>query len=350
MKKPKLFISYSHSDEFYKQELEKHLAGMKRNGEVEIWNDRMLIPGEEWDKMINSELLDADIILFLVSSDFIDSDYCNDIEIKKAIEKHNLGTAKVIPIIIRACDWQSTLFAKLQVLPKDANPIKKWIDIDEAFLNVVEGIRRSIKGNTSILETNSKDTSAPEFQNISFENITLINDSRYWREGAKPIKYPFAIPASQYFSVKDIVSGADPTFTVTIRNNSAKNVLLKRIGVEIVCTAHDYAPQGRAGEVPRAFEIPIEHTYIVVMPSLHSHSDDPDQDPFFPENPPMNINRLIKTGTPPIVLPPDSFYPYNLTLAGYDHSIPSKALIRMWLQTSLGEERSSPIYLTWGIF
>jgi hypothetical protein len=125
MKKPKLFLSYSHSDEFYKLELEKHLATMKRNQEVEIWNDRMITPGQEWDKIINVELLNADIILFLVSSDFIASDYCNDIEVKTAIEKHNAGTAIVIPIIIRACDWQSTLFAKLQVLPKDAKPVKK---------------------------------------------------------------------------------------------------------------------------------------------------------------------------------------------------------------------------------
>ncbi len=184
---------------------------------------------------------------------------------------------------------------------------------------------------------------------LAFENITLINDSRYWTEDhAKQRRYPFAIPASQYFYLNEVVSGADPTFTVTVRNNSARNVLLKRIGIEIVCTEHDNVPQGRAGEVPKAIEIPIEHEYIVAMPYLHS--DDPDQDPFFPDNPPMNINRLVEIGSRPMVLQPDSFYPYNLTLAGYDVCIPSKALIRMWLQTDLGEERSSPIYLTWGIF
>jgi hypothetical protein len=351
MKKPKLFISYSHADEFFKVELEKHLATMKENQEVETWNDRMLTPGEEWDKAIKLELVNADIILFLVSSDFIASDYCNDIEVKKAIERHDLKTAKVIPIIIRSCDWQSTLFGKLQVLPKDAKPVKKWSDLDDAFVDVVKGIRRATEGNTIVVESNSKDIAGHAFESVTFEDIALINGSRYWKEDrAKMRNYPFATAASQYFYLSEVVSGTDPTFTITIKNNSERSALLKRIGIEIVCTEHDYAPQGRAGDVPRAFELPIEYDYMVKMPSLHSSSADPGQDPFFPDNPPMNFNKLVEIKSSLTVIPPDAFCAYNLMLEDYDHCIPSKALIRMWLQTSLGEERSSPIYMTWGVF
>lgn len=185
---------------------------------------------------------------------------------------------------------------------------------------------------------------------LAFENIVLSSDNRYWREGLeKERSYPFDIPASQHFYLTEIVSGADPTFSITVRNTSTRNVLLKRIGIEIVCTEHDYAPQGRAGDVPKAIEITAEHDYVVPMPDLHPNESKPDRDPFFPENPPMNIGRLVETGSRSILLPADSFYAYTLTLANYDHETPSKALIRMWIQTDCGEERSSPIYLTWGI-
>ena len=186
---------------------------------------------------------------------------------------------------------------------------------------------------------------------LTFENIILSNESRYWIEDSEKKKsYPFAIPARQYFYLAEVVSDADPTFSVTVRNTSTRNVLLKRVGIEIVCTVHDYAPQGRAGEVPRAVEITIEHDYTIQMPNLWPHDSDPDHDPFFPENPPMDIGRLVEIGSRSILMPADSLYAYTLTLANYNHNIPSKALIRMWLQTDWGEERSSPIYLTWGIF
>ncbi|WP_153798514.1 toll/interleukin-1 receptor domain-containing protein [Foetidibacter luteolus] len=208
MQRPKLFISYSHPDEIYKVELVKHLSTMKRNHEVEIWNDRMINPGEEWDKVINSKLLEADIILLLVSSDFIASDYCNDIEVKKAVEKHNLGKAKVIPIIVRSCDWKTTIFAKLQALPKDGKPLKNWSDIDEAFLFVIEGIRQAINERTPHLVSSPDNVdildSFPVFPMVEPDDVprviieaisktvpfneaeTLINEANRLRKKANP--------------------------------------------------------------------------------------------------------------------------------------------------------------------
>jgi DNA polymerase III delta prime subunit len=140
----KVFISYSHKDEKFREELNTHLSLMKRNGEIETWDDRKIIPGEEWSEEIANSLETADIILLLVSSDFINSDYCFDIEVARAIEKHNEKTAIVIPVLLRICDWKSAPFSKLQALPTEALPIKKWEDSDEAWNDVVNGIRDSL--------------------------------------------------------------------------------------------------------------------------------------------------------------------------------------------------------------
>ncbi|SDN13325.1 NB-ARC domain-containing protein [Daejeonella rubra] len=144
LEKTNIFISYSHEDEIYKEKLEKHLGLLQRNGIIETWNDRKIVAGDEWDKKIKEELENSQIILLLVSVDFLSSDYCYDIEIKKAIEKHESGRARVIPIILRACDWHETPFGKLQALPKNAKPVKSFEDEDEAFYSVTEGLKLSI--------------------------------------------------------------------------------------------------------------------------------------------------------------------------------------------------------------
>jgi hypothetical protein len=136
-----LFISYSHADEGIKTELLKHIAPLKRLNLVDAWHDRKLKAGEEWEQAIAKELENADIILLLVSIDFINSKYCYDIELDKALERHSEKKAIVIPVIARNCLWQHTPFSKLQALPKDAKAIASWPDQDEALTNVVEGVR-----------------------------------------------------------------------------------------------------------------------------------------------------------------------------------------------------------------
>nr|WP_288210138.1 toll/interleukin-1 receptor domain-containing protein [uncultured Dysgonomonas sp.] len=144
MEKVSVFISYSHEDETYKDKLEKHLSILKRNEIIETWHDRKIVPGEEWDKIIKQELESAQIILLLVSVDFLNSDYCYDVEIKRAVERHNSGEAVLIPIILRKCDWKDTSFSKIQALPKNADPVKSFNDEDEAFYSITEGIKSSI--------------------------------------------------------------------------------------------------------------------------------------------------------------------------------------------------------------
>lgn len=139
-----VFYSYSHSDETFRVELEKHLSQMRRNGEIAGWHDRNISAGTEWRACIDKNLESADIILLLVSADFLASDYCYEIEMKRAMTLHTEGKARVIPIILRECDWSSAPFAKLQALPRNAQPIKNWSNPDQAYHNVVMGIRQAV--------------------------------------------------------------------------------------------------------------------------------------------------------------------------------------------------------------
>jgi len=158
MQQSKVFISYSHKDEHYREELEKHLVMLRRNGLVQTWTDRKILPGQEWGKEISTELNASDIILLLVSSDFLASDYCFDIEVRQAMKQHELGRSTVVPIILRSCDWHDAPFGVLQGLPKDAKPIKEYPDMDSAFLEVIKGLKKILIEKSQINNTTRKVT------------------------------------------------------------------------------------------------------------------------------------------------------------------------------------------------
>jgi TIR domain/WD domain, G-beta repeat len=139
-----IFFCYAHEDEALLNRLKAQLRPLVRQGLIDIWYDRDISAGMEWDQEINKHLNEAKIILLLVSPDFMDSDYIYGTEMKRAIERHQRGEARVIPIILRAVYWQGS-FGNLQALPTDAKPVKSWPDIDEAFFNVTEGIRTVVE-------------------------------------------------------------------------------------------------------------------------------------------------------------------------------------------------------------
>ena len=140
-KKIGIFISYSHLDEDIKDKLDTHLAPLKRLEKISSWNDRKIIPGENWDTTIHNELNTADIILLLISANFINSKYIWDFELSKSLERNDTGECIVIPIFCKACDFNGMPFAKLQGLPKNALPIASAANIDEALTQVAIGIK-----------------------------------------------------------------------------------------------------------------------------------------------------------------------------------------------------------------
>jgi internalin A len=142
---PKLFISYSHKDEIYKDELLEHLSGMQRNGEIKNWTDRAILPGEKWDDVIKKSLEESNIVLFLVSSSFIASDYIQNVEIKKAIEKHNRNEIVIVPIPVRPFDYRSLPLKNIQSASKDFKPISTGYSThDEGWTQVVTNLRLTI--------------------------------------------------------------------------------------------------------------------------------------------------------------------------------------------------------------
>jgi TIR domain len=136
------FISYAHEDEQMKLELEKHLVPLQKQNLIETWHDGKLKPGDKWESAISKKMKEAKIILLLISIDFINSTYCYENELEDALELQDAKQVKVIPIILRACLWNHTPFAKLQVLPKDAKAVAAWDNRDEAWTNVAAGVRQ----------------------------------------------------------------------------------------------------------------------------------------------------------------------------------------------------------------
>lgn len=138
---PNVFFSYSHADEGLRDQLEKQLAMLKRQGVIETWHDRRIGAGQEIDRTIDDHIQQDEIILLLVSPDFLASDYCYDIEMQRAMERHAAGDAIVIPVILRACEWHAAPFGKLLATPQDGKPVTQWPDRDEAFLQVAKAVR-----------------------------------------------------------------------------------------------------------------------------------------------------------------------------------------------------------------
>ena len=143
--KPRIFLSYAHADEDLKKELDTHLVPLRRSGKIETWNDRELIIGQEWNKEILEELNKADIILLLISKDFIASQYIWEKELEIAMKRHEKGTAKVVPVIVKNCLWQEMPFAKLQALPKNAKPVMSYEDRDDAFTEIAMSVKKLVE-------------------------------------------------------------------------------------------------------------------------------------------------------------------------------------------------------------
>ncbi|UHH09214.1 toll/interleukin-1 receptor domain-containing protein [Luteimonas fraxinea] len=145
MTAPRVFLSYSHADAAMRDQIEKQLMALQRQGVISIWHDRRIEAGQDFEQQIDRHIEEDEIILLLVSSDFIHSKYCYEIEMRRAMQRHEAGEAIVIPVILRACDWQSQPFGKLQAVPEDGKPIKQWADIDEALLQVTIGVKKAAK-------------------------------------------------------------------------------------------------------------------------------------------------------------------------------------------------------------
>ena len=139
-----VFISYAHQDRALREELETHLSNLRRQNVIASWYDGDISPGTDWKAQIIAHLNTDQIILLLISADFMASDFCYSIEMTQAIDRHDANQARVIPIILRPTDWKGAPFAKLQVLPTGGKAVTRWPTHDDAFVDIVQGIRQAI--------------------------------------------------------------------------------------------------------------------------------------------------------------------------------------------------------------
>ncbi len=142
----KVFFCYAHEDELLLKKIQMQLKPLQRQGLIELWHDREINAGMEWEHEIGKQLNYAQIILLMISPDFMNSEYCYNVEVKQAIERHKRGEARVIPVILRPIHWQAE-FGMLQALPKDGLPVtdSAWHNVDEACFNIAEGVRNVAK-------------------------------------------------------------------------------------------------------------------------------------------------------------------------------------------------------------
>ncbi len=166
-----LFYCYAREDRALRDELDRHLAGLRRSGLITAWYDGEIVPGTPWEQEIETRLEGARVILLLVSSDFIHSDYCYSKEMARAIERHHRKEARVIPILLRPADWTDTPFSKLQMLPSHALPVTRWPDRDAAFEDVARGIRRAAND----LRSQQAPDIPSSMQEVSFTTTKILD-------------------------------------------------------------------------------------------------------------------------------------------------------------------------------
>jgi len=141
-----LFLSYSHNDARLVERLNVHLASMKRQVAIETWFDHDILAGEDFSDEIRNALDKADIFIAIITPDYLNSAYCYDIEMQEALKRHAQGTLTVVPVIGQPCDWTSSPFAKLKAIPQDGKPISEFTNENNAFLIIINELRRLIEG------------------------------------------------------------------------------------------------------------------------------------------------------------------------------------------------------------
>jgi len=201
---PEVFISYSYKDEELFKQLEKYLSVLARNGKIRTWHGREIPPGDEWQEVIDEHIKSADLVLLLVSVDFLVSEYCFSVEFEGALKRHAIGATRIIPIILHCCPWQDTPICRFQVLPRDGEPIASSKDTAKAFLNVTNEIRKLIESDsarnhfkliTITLQASQNDFSVEDFR------VSLHDDV-----GVSPDRIEISVPSG---SNKVIIEGDD---------------------------------------------------------------------------------------------------------------------------------------------
>ncbi|SDL40101.1 TIR domain-containing protein [Janthinobacterium sp. OK676] len=230
--KIRVFYSYSHKDETFREQLEEHLVLLRRTGLIQDWHDRKIVPGREWKNEIDENLLAADLILLLISSSFIASDYCTEKELSMAMSLHESGRARVVPIFIMPTVFNEAPFAGLQGLPKDAVSVSEWDNVDLAWQNVVIGLRKVLEEIREQKERVPDPVQMKTIREAMIEEVERI-DAIYSKE---EFPHTRGLPTG-LIDLDRLMSGLGTEDLVVIasRPSMGKTSLTLQIAAELVC-------------------------------------------------------------------------------------------------------------------
>lgn len=185
--KLEVFIAYARADKQHLVEFHKHLSSLKRENVVSIWYDGEILCGDRWESELKPKLESADIIIALISSDFIASEYCWEQELSRGIERHEEGSARLFPLLLRKCDWNA--LRHIQLVPSDGLAVTSWPNQDKAYTDVVKHLRKVIEDFNRKGEPLSKQT-----KQASKQNTLVIDPCPPWAKGnQRVIEFWFGI-------------------------------------------------------------------------------------------------------------------------------------------------------------
>lgn len=281
-----LFYSYAHEDEALRDELDKHLKIMERRGVIRSWHDRRIVPGAGWEGEIDSNLSAADLILLLISADFVNSDYIWSKELAGALQRHARGEASVVPVMLRAVDIEEAPFAQLQGLPSDLRPVTSWPNRDEAWTDVAKGIRRTVAAILARRPAASPPPStpaAPTRATATFAEAFGVGDASGPRSSPRPAPDPILARVVEDFTAQvesatqsrgaTIDRGATERAALALvdapdqkrvlwvddrpSNNRLESVALAKLQVEVVAVTSTDAALARLATDPEPFDLVI---------------------------------------------------------------------------------------------
>nr|DAX97668.1 MAG TPA: TIR domain [Caudoviricetes sp.] len=183
--KLKIFISYSHKDVKYKKDLLTHLKSLELTHNIEVWHDGKILAGDTIDSEVLIQLGKSDVVLLLISPNFLSSYYCIEIELKKALDRQEEGNSIVIPVILSECIIDESMpFSRLMRVPEDGKPIQKFKPQNDGYVDAVRRIKQMIDSKfTNTRKSSVKEPASPLsimlYQNG--EQLPYVIDDLTWK-------------------------------------------------------------------------------------------------------------------------------------------------------------------------
>jgi hypothetical protein len=357
---PSIFYSYSHKDESLRGQLEAHLSALRRQGEIAEWHDRQIVAGSDWAQDIDAHLDSADIILLLLSADFIASDYCWGVEMRRALQRHESGEAVVIPIILRPVDWQIEPLSRLQAVPRDGRAVTRYRNRDEAWTDVVKAIRRAIDltrardGDTEPAESSARFACAghagapPRVAStgLRFMHIRPSQGSGTWAEADPPTSdCPFGTGCERCLKLSDFTMNAELMLDVTVVNIGRDPIVISSVGARFEYVGQTLYAYG----IPQAVKLsPPEDAYSLTLPSFRDELEhEAEFNPLEPVR--KRVDRLVTALVEdPVYLPAKAPYRFTLRFTDYQRKVPNQALLRLCATSGVESSESELFHVfTW---